>query len=74
MLCQHLFNITQYSVQRDDIKEVREHYKQHGDIDMALRNFPRHLVAERSIVSVLVFHLHLHILVLDEQGCLVSFG
>jgi hypothetical protein len=41
---------------------------------MALRNFPRHLVAERSIVSVLVFHLHLHILVLDEQGCLVSFG
>ncbi|KAK1698148.1 hypothetical protein QYE76_014845 [Lolium multiflorum] len=38
---------------RDDIKEVREHYKQHGDIDMALRNFPRHLVAERSILLCL---------------------
>ncbi|KAM0824465.1 hypothetical protein ACQ4PT_070182 [Festuca glaucescens] len=42
--------INYYGLQRDDIKEVREHYKQHGDIDMALRNFPRHLVAERSIV------------------------
>lgn len=39
--------------ERDDIKEVREHYKQHGDIDMALRNFPRHLVAERSILLCL---------------------
>ncbi|KAM0881419.1 hypothetical protein ACQ4PT_032977 [Festuca glaucescens] len=42
--------INYYGLQRDDVKEVREHYKQHGDIDMALRNFPRHLVAERSIV------------------------
>lgn len=66
MLCQLLFNITRYSEQRDDIKEVREHYKQHGDIDMALRNFPRHLVAEKAIVSVVLYHLHRNILVLDE--------
>ncbi|CAM0954682.1 unnamed protein product [Alopecurus aequalis] len=39
--------------ERDDIKEVREHYKQHGDIDKALRNFPRHLVAERAILMCL---------------------
>uniref|UniRef100_A0ACD5T8N9 Uncharacterized protein n=1 Tax=Avena sativa TaxID=4498 RepID=A0ACD5T8N9_AVESA len=39
--------------ERDDIKEVREHYKEHGDIDMALRNFPRHCVAERSILLCL---------------------
>jgi hypothetical protein len=31
---------------------VREHYKEHGDIDSAIRNFPRRLVAERAIVSV----------------------
>lgn len=34
---------------------MREHYKEHGDIDMALRNFPRHLVAEKAIVSVVLF-------------------
>lgn len=38
--------------QRDDINELRKHYKEHGDIDKALRNFPRHLVAERAIVSL----------------------
>jgi hypothetical protein len=32
---------------------VREHYKEHGDIDAAIRNFPRRLIAERAIVSVL---------------------
>jgi hypothetical protein len=31
---------------------VREHYKEHGDIDAAIRNFPRRLIAERAIVSV----------------------
>ena len=31
---------------------VREHYKEHGDIDVAIRNFPRRLIAERAIVSV----------------------
>uniref|UniRef100_N1QRF1 Putative pseudouridine synthase n=1 Tax=Aegilops tauschii TaxID=37682 RepID=N1QRF1_AEGTA len=45
--------INYYGLQRDDIKEVREHYKQHGDIDMALRNFPRHLVAEKAILQCL---------------------
>ncbi|KAL5655403.1 hypothetical protein ACJX0J_034722, partial [Zea mays] len=45
-------NITK-SVQRDDINEVRKRYKEHGDIDMALRNFPRHLVAERAILQCL---------------------
>ncbi|KAJ1263581.1 hypothetical protein BS78_09G196800 [Paspalum vaginatum] len=39
--------------ERDDINEVRRHYKEHGDIDMALRNFPRHLVAERAILQCL---------------------
>ncbi|KQK05495.1 pseudouridylate synthase 7 homolog [Brachypodium distachyon] len=39
--------------ERDDIKKVREHYKEHGDIDMALRNFPRHLVAEKAILQCL---------------------
>jgi len=39
--------------QRDDINEQRKHYKEHGDIDKALRNFPRHLVAERAILQCL---------------------
>jgi len=39
--------------ERDDINEVRKRYKEHGDIDMALRNFPRHLVAERAILQCL---------------------
>ncbi|XP_052155885.1 uncharacterized protein LOC127773754 [Oryza glaberrima] len=39
--------------ERDDIREMREHYKEHGDIDMALRNFPRHLVAEKAILQCL---------------------
>uniref|UniRef100_A0A804PZ99 TRUD domain-containing protein n=1 Tax=Zea mays TaxID=4577 RepID=A0A804PZ99_MAIZE len=39
--------------ERDDINELRKHYKEHGDIDMALRNFPRHLVAERAILQCL---------------------
>ncbi|XP_040380270.1 pseudouridylate synthase 7 homolog [Oryza brachyantha] len=39
--------------ERDDIREVREHYKEHGNIDMALRNFPRHLVAEKAILQCL---------------------
>nr|CAB3503214.1 unnamed protein product [Digitaria exilis] len=38
---------------RDDINELRKHYKEHGDIDKALRNFPRHLVAERAILQCL---------------------
>ncbi|KAG2618263.1 multisubstrate pseudouridine synthase 7-like [Panicum virgatum] len=39
--------------ERDDINELRKHYKEHGDIDKALRNFPRHLVAERAILQCL---------------------
>ncbi|KAK3135128.1 hypothetical protein QOZ80_5BG0414940 [Eleusine coracana subsp. coracana] len=38
---------------RDDVNELRKHYKEHGDIDRALRNFPRHLVAERAILQCL---------------------
>uniref|UniRef100_A0A0E0A1F6 TRUD domain-containing protein n=1 Tax=Oryza glumipatula TaxID=40148 RepID=A0A0E0A1F6_9ORYZ len=45
--------INYYGLQRDDIREMREHYKEHGDIDMALRNFPRHLVAEKAILQCL---------------------
>ncbi|AQK94665.1 Pseudouridine synthase family protein [Zea mays] len=51
-LASFCLNITK-SVQRDDINEVRKRYKEHGDIDMALRNFPRHLVAERAILQCL---------------------
>ncbi|XP_062231827.1 multisubstrate pseudouridine synthase 7-like isoform X2 [Phragmites australis] len=39
--------------ERDDINEARKHYKEHGDIDKALRNLPRHLVAERAILQCL---------------------
>ncbi|ONM08510.1 Pseudouridine synthase family protein [Zea mays] len=51
-LASFCLNITKF-VQRDDINELRKHYKEHGDIDMALRNFPRHLVAERAILQCL---------------------
>jgi len=50
--CQLLLNHNLVIKQRDDINEQRKHYKEHGDIDKALRNFPRHLVAERAIVSL----------------------
>ncbi|KAL6008070.1 hypothetical protein ACLOJK_033576 [Asimina triloba] len=36
--------------QRDTIKEVREYYKESGDIDGTLRQLPRYLIAERAIV------------------------
>ncbi|XP_044341551.1 pseudouridylate synthase 7 homolog isoform X3 [Triticum aestivum] len=35
----------------DDMNGVREHYKEHGDIDVAIRNFPRRLIAERAILQ-----------------------
>ncbi|KAM0883698.1 hypothetical protein ACQ4PT_031473 [Festuca glaucescens] len=35
----------------DDMNGVREHYKEHGDIDAAIRNFPRRLIAERAILQ-----------------------
>uniref|UniRef100_A0A0E0JPB4 TRUD domain-containing protein n=1 Tax=Oryza punctata TaxID=4537 RepID=A0A0E0JPB4_ORYPU len=31
------------------INKVREHFKEHGDIGTALRNFPRYLITERAI-------------------------
>ncbi|RLN29281.1 multisubstrate pseudouridine synthase 7 isoform X1 [Panicum miliaceum] len=43
----------EWKAARDDINELRKHYKEHGDIDKALRNFPRHLVAERAILQCL---------------------
>ncbi|GJM89011.1 hypothetical protein PR202_ga05604 [Eleusine coracana subsp. coracana] len=45
--------INYYGLQRHDVNELRKHYKEHGDIDRALRNFPRHLVAERAILQCL---------------------
>ncbi|KQK09991.1 pseudouridylate synthase 7 homolog isoform X2 [Brachypodium distachyon] len=35
----------------DDMNGVREHYEEHGDIDVAIRNFPRRLIAERAILQ-----------------------
>ncbi|KAF3327559.1 multisubstrate pseudouridine synthase 7 isoform X1 [Carex littledalei] len=35
------------------VKEFREHYKEDGNIDEMLRNLPRYLVAERSILQCL---------------------
>uniref|UniRef100_A0ACD5WGH3 Uncharacterized protein n=1 Tax=Avena sativa TaxID=4498 RepID=A0ACD5WGH3_AVESA len=35
----------------DDMNGVREHYKEHGDIDAAISNFPRRLIAERAILQ-----------------------
>lgn len=39
--------------ERSDIREVREYYKSSMDIDGTLRRIPRHLVAERSILTCL---------------------
>ncbi|KAJ3696119.1 hypothetical protein LUZ60_001496 [Juncus effusus] len=39
--------------ERENIKEMRENFKGNGDIDAMLRNLPRHLVAERSILLCL---------------------
>ncbi|KAJ4761864.1 Pseudouridylate synthase 7-like protein [Rhynchospora pubera] len=39
--------------EREAVKEVREHYTEDGDIDEMLRNLPRYLVAERSILQCL---------------------
>ncbi|XP_037414288.1 pseudouridylate synthase 7 homolog [Triticum dicoccoides] len=43
--------INYYGLQGDDMNGVREHYKEHGDIDVAIRNFPRRLIAERAILQ-----------------------
>ncbi|CAI9102589.1 OLC1v1000881C1 [Oldenlandia corymbosa var. corymbosa] len=40
-------------LQRDDIKRVREHYKETGDVEGTLRQLPRHLVAEKAILQCL---------------------
>lgn len=48
------------------MREAREFYKEHGNIDATLRKLPRHLVAERAVVSFLYrnrccfFHNILH--------------
>ncbi|XP_072952200.1 multisubstrate pseudouridine synthase 7 [Typha angustifolia] len=39
--------------ERDDIREARKYYKEHGDVDMTLRKLPRYLVAERAILQCL---------------------
>ncbi|KAM0951860.1 putative tRNA pseudouridine(13) synthase [Dioscorea sansibarensis] len=39
--------------QRAFVRDARESYKENGDIDMALRQFPRHLVAERAVLQCL---------------------
>ncbi|KAJ0982472.1 hypothetical protein J5N97_010727 [Dioscorea zingiberensis] len=39
--------------QRPFLRDARECYKENGDIDVALRQFPRHLVAERAVLQCL---------------------
>lgn len=39
--------------ERADTKKVRERYKETGDIDSALRQLPRYLVAERAVLQCL---------------------
>lgn len=41
--------------QRYEVREVREYYKKTGDIDKTLRDLPRYLVAERSMVSLFIW-------------------
>ncbi|KAH7661468.1 Pseudouridine synthase TruD protein [Dioscorea alata] len=43
--------------ERAFVRDARESYKENGDIDMALRQFPRHLVAEKAVVSPLSLSL-----------------
>lgn len=43
--------------QRVEIEEAREYYKESGDVEGTLRQLPRYLVAERAIVSLLLFVL-----------------
>ncbi|THU73961.1 hypothetical protein C4D60_Mb04t28350 [Musa balbisiana] len=39
--------------QRPITREVREYYKEHGDVDSTLKKLPRYLVAERAILQCL---------------------
>ncbi|XP_042392688.1 pseudouridylate synthase 7 homolog isoform X2 [Zingiber officinale] len=39
--------------ERPIVREAREYYKEHGDVDLTLKKLPRHLVAERSILQCL---------------------
>ncbi|XP_020086834.1 multisubstrate pseudouridine synthase 7 isoform X3 [Ananas comosus] len=39
--------------ERADVREAREFYKEHGNIDATLRKLPRHLVAERAVLQCL---------------------
>lgn len=43
--------LTYIWIQKDSIQKVREYYKESNDIDGTLKQLPRHLVAERAIVS-----------------------
>lgn len=57
--------------QRPIVREAREYYKEHGDVDLTLKKLPRHLVAERSIVSskILLFKLALHLYKIQIASC-----
>ncbi|WOK99434.1 multisubstrate pseudouridine synthase 7 [Canna indica] len=39
--------------ERPFIREAREYYKEHGDVDSTLKKLPRHLVAEKAILQCL---------------------
>lgn len=53
----HFLNLNIW-LQKDSIQKVREYYKESNDIDGTLKQLPRHLVAERAIVSSGVIYLH----------------
>ncbi|XP_074572969.1 multisubstrate pseudouridine synthase 7 [Curcuma longa] len=39
--------------ERPIVREARQYYKEHGDVDLTLKKLPRYLVAERSILQCL---------------------
>lgn len=45
-----IFN-TNIWTQKDDVRRIREYYKESEDIDGTLRQLPRYMVAEKAIVS-----------------------
>lgn len=54
-----------WNKQRPAITEAREYFKESGDIDGTLRQLPRHLVAERAIVSYLYLTIFCTIVCVD---------
>ncbi|CAO2837057.1 unnamed protein product [Amaranthus hypochondriacus] len=39
--------------EREDVRKIRKDYKENNDVDRALRQLPRHMVAERAVLACL---------------------